>query len=500
MLQTIASVLITATHIVTPMGEIAMLTPERAAEVRAQCSLGENSTVIDARSMGTAAEIATQAKQGGGEAVIVYGANLAGEDISILLETLEGGCIHSSILAESKAHRATFTQGSLVYSSIEHADWSEADLTGTRFVGVNAENADFSEAVLDGGAWIGAFGNSQLLDADFTAASMRGFAYHCAGTQELNCRVTGRGTYDSVDFTDADISESGFIGWRTFKGATFERTRINPSAVRLLKDVEIGASVVVANGSEQSGATAVTLSNSEFHKLMDETERYRRQIPEFDCDRQETFADQQTCSQWGHPLRRLDGELTKVFQLARRRGVPGIVGEQRLWREKRAACERPKCLYELYDERITELLASLGTEIDLGKDETLRFDLDIVPVPDRMRRSELYKRLLPAIRETSYQTVILTGLGDGAIRLEGLMTLDTGQSCQWNAATEYDPESGWYSARNNAGELVQVFRVWEGKLKPRFDGSRHGTPEEAAEFFDCEHPAFFGTLKLLSET
>ncbi|MEM9502141.1 MAG: pentapeptide repeat-containing protein [Pseudomonadota bacterium] len=498
MLEFFGAVTLVATHL-TAFPEPAVLDADGIEEVRTACGVGENATFLDARSIETAQAVADRIDQTSISPTIVYAADLHGQDISVLLERLEGGCIHSSILAHSDASGAKWQRGSMVLSVIEEANWSKADLTGTRFAGVNAKEIDFTGATMDGGKWIGAFGRSWLFKSDFTDASMRGFTFKCGRPEEFDCRGNGQGKFDRVDFTDADLSEYGFLGYRSFDDAIFERTRINPFAMRFLKGMNVGDTVILAARTDQPEETIAVLSGRDFRKLNDKAVRFYKDEPSFNCDRPKSFADEQTCSQWGQPLRRMDRELETIYQSAIQRRISGVRGQHRLWRRKRSTCEQPKCVYQVYHARRDELLAQLGTSLNLEPGETMRFEQDVIPLTESMRRSKLYRTILPALREASRQTVTLRGLEGGKVQLDGKGLGYSGTPCTWNAVTEYDKASGWYVARNAEGQKVQSFRVWANVLEPQYDGSERDTPPEAEEFFECVPPAYFGRLRMLAK-
>ncbi len=473
--------------------QVVALTDDEVTEIRQVCELPETAQLVDARDMASADELATYLEAFGHPTAIIHGAAFAGDDVEVLLGKLEGGCIHRSDLSKTQAKGAKFTNSALINSSIEGADWSEARLNGTRFVGVNAKEAELLNAHLRGGSWVGGYANSNLLDADFTGSDMRNFTFECGITFDESCGANGRATFERVDFTDADLVDYRFLAYKKWEGAKFARTRMYPGSIVWLDDIEIGDSVIFASSARRHNEPSEVITAREFKKLYAEAKALRTDAPTFDCDKAEGYVEETICWSLANILRAYDRDLAEVYKAARKQEGRKVRRAQRQWLARRNACTEFKCISKAYQDRISQLLAVLGAEVVLAPDQERRFHINVLPVREKTRRSELFRRILPVLRtaSASRQEVTLTGLEDGNIRVEGSAIGANAHICTWEAETRYDAATGWYVADVEGDEPIPMFRVWRGKLEPRYSGIASETPDEAAEFISCGARAYF---------
>lgn len=483
-----------------PQIEPEPLSADEIQNVRAACELPDTAKFIDARDMASADELATYLEAFDHPISIVHGAKFAGDDVAVLLGKLAGGCIHDSDLSNTSASRAEFENSAIVRSSIEGANWQGAQLDGTRFVGVNAKNAQLNGATMRGGIWSGRYWKSNLLDADFSGAMMDGFRFECGITMDESCGATGRANFSGADLRNADLADQSFIAYWDLDGASIEAARVNPRSLRWLEEASIEAEVTLAASSARFAGPSDRLNGDEFAALRDETILLKTDKPTFDCAQAQGFVEENICWEFAHHLRRFDRQLAEIYSEALRKRVRGVRRDQRRWLKQRNACETTRCIATAYQDRISDILAEIGSPIVLAPDATLHFTTDVLPVTSATRGGELYKRLLPVLRASSRQDVTLTGLEDGGIRIQGEAVGANAHLCSWNAQTHYDAETGWYVARGENGDPVQMFRVWKGKLEPRYSGNIGDTPDAAADFISCGARASFGDLRNLEAT
>ncbi|MEP1605723.1 MAG: hypothetical protein ABJJ48_05375, partial [Marinomonas sp.] len=311
--------------------------------------------------------------------------------------------------------------------------------------------------------------------------------------------------FDRADLSAADLAEFPTWGYDSFAGAVFEGTRIHPRAVKNLKAMELGNSLVLASAGKRWDGTraedkGVQISAEEFAALRADNLTAAPAAPSFDCAKASNFAETEICGQYGHELRSLDRDMAHAYALNR---IDRRVSwrSQRDWLKTRNACKDRSCIVEAYKSRISVLLASLDTRLNLAPDQSAAFHEDVLPLSKAMRKTELYKRILPVLEGASIQDVTLTGLEDGSIRIKGTAVGGNAHLCSVEADAFYDAKTGWYSARslvNDKPVTVALFRVWEDRLQFKYSGNMGDTPSEASNFIGCGARAAFGELRALN--
>jgi hypothetical protein len=139
------------------------------------------------------------------------------------------------------------------------------------------------------------------------------------------------------------------------------------------------------------------------------------------------------------------------------------------------------------------LRGQLGPGIALAPGESVTYEDDTLPLPDAMRKGELYERILPMLSEASGQEITLTGNPDGSIAAEGSAVRANAHTCELGApVTRFDPKTGWWSARTDDGrKLVPLFRIEGRRIVMRYSGNMGNTPDEAGDFMSCGMRAYF---------
>ncbi|MEL7317566.1 MAG: pentapeptide repeat-containing protein [Pseudomonadota bacterium] len=467
----------------------------QAEQIRDECMLGADVQILDVSKEASRDDVLERVRQAEHKRLILHGAALKDGDITDVLKHLEGGCIHDSDLSGTKATNAAFSNSTIVRSTLEGADWSGATLNGTVFKGVDAKKANLKGAQLRRGRWIGAFRKSQLFEVDLSDADLTGFVFECGASYEKNCRGTGRGKFDRANFTDADLSEYSFLAYRSLEGARFDNTRIYPYSITWLDGIRVEGPLILASSAAWRGEPGVEISPREFRRLYKERQAVKNDAPSFDCKKAQGFAEENICWEFGAPLRKSDREVAAMLKLAKKRGLKDIEVEHKQWLSQRNACDGTPCLYESYRVRIAQLMAQLNSRLELEPGGKRVFHLDVLPVRDRTRKSRLYQKILPTLRQASNQVVTLTGLPSGGVQINGSALSQDADVCTVDAMTQYDAATGWYVTETRQGERIQIFRVWGGKLHLRYSGNNRSTPMIARDFVHCPGEGLFGRLR-----
>ena len=502
------------------------LPSDKVDAIRAVCALPADAKFIDGRHIASADALATMLEgleldTPSGPRTIITGAKFVGEDITVMLEKLAGGCIHESDLSGTRAEAASFAGSSMINSSIEGADWSSAILNETRLIGVNAKDANLAGASLRSALWKGQNFNSNLAKTNFAGALMLGFRFECGITMDESCGGSSGAKFDRADLSAADLAEFPTWGYDSFDKSNFDNTRIHPRALVSMPRMEIGGPIVLASAGrrwdeDQSKDTGVTISPAQFAQLRDDALFMSNGKPSFDCAKASIAAEEIICGEYASELRSLDRDMAKAYAQYRehRRGTARaleIAGEtgretsaispQANWLRLRNRCDDHACIKQSYEDRISVLISDIGTELNLAPDQSVGFHEDVLPLSADMRKTELYKRILPVLEGASMQDVTLTGLEDGSIRIEGTAVGGNAHLCSVEADAFYDAKTGWYSVRslvNDKPMIVPLFRVWEDRLQFKYSGNMGDTPREAGSFISCGARAGFDELRALS--
>ncbi len=474
------------------------LEADQIANIREECALPADAKFVDARGMASADELATYLEAFDHPKAVVYGAKFADEDITVMLEKLQGGCLYEADLSGTKTPGGEFTYSSLILSSIEGADWSGMELDRIRFIGVNAKGANLAGANLRGGLWRGAYWKSNLEKADFSNTLMLGFAFECGITLDEACGGSSGANFSRADMSAADLAEFPVWGYDDFDKAFFESTRIHPRALANMSGIEWGTSIVLASSRRPADEEDLggRITAQEAQSLRSDALEIGRDAPSFDCEDAGAEVEWIICGDYQSRLRKLDRDLDKAYAQYRE-GRRVSDRTQRNWLKRRNACEDAACVEQAYEDRIGELLASMGTELILAPDAKITFHQDVLRLSDAMRKTDLYARIRPVLERAAMQQVTLTGLEDGGIRIEGDAVGTNAHTCGWQADTSYDAKTGWYVARAEGRKDVRMFRVWGGMLTPAYSGNLGNTPDEAADFISCGARASFGEMQNL---
>jgi uncharacterized protein/uncharacterized protein YjbI with pentapeptide repeats len=476
------------------------LSKDHVAAITDVCGQDEQSKFVDARKITSADELANKIESLYLPIAVVYGAKLARQDVTRLLEKMEYGCFYEADLSGTRAAGGELKHATIIKSSIEEADWSGVELDEIRFIGVNAKNANLSGANLRGGLWRGAFWKSSLEKTDFTGALLLGFRFECGITLDEDCGGGRGANFKDADLSAADLADYPIWGEDSFDQAFFEGTRLHPRALLYLDRFQIGNGVELSAwrraGDKHDVATRV--SEEEFLSLRADALATRIDAPSFDCSKARGYVEKEICGEYSIELRALDREMADAWERYNA-GRRVSNRSQRNWLRKRNQCAEYSCIRRSYVERIAALQAHNGAAIILAPDAMITFHQDVLPLSDKMRASALYSRIVPVLEQAAMGQVRLTGLEDGSIRIEGEAVGANAHLCGWEADTFYDAKTGWYSARSENGKPVPLFRVHKGVLTPRYSGNIGDTPPEAGQFISCGARASFGKMRALSD-
>lgn len=480
----------------TPLPAITPDEQERAVAACSDNSTPRDAALLDARALRTAAGLGAAIEEAGAQAVIIFGGDFTGEDMRELSPFLESACFVDTTLRNTD-WRATAIAG-LQFDGVDltgvqagRAYWPNAKFHASQF-----EGGDFSSARLPEMRFTSARRGADFGGVSFERADLRGAVFECGITVDSWCLGGSDMDLTGSDLAGAMLNTLGLWNPDGLAGARIENTVVSPRNLESLVEADIAGPVILRSELALDRATdaspSVQISPDEARALISATKRAQRDVASFDCAKAATKVESLICGEYNSDLRTLDRELAESWRKARAAGA-GDLAEQRRWLASRASCEDWLCLRDMYRLRIAEISASFEPLLALAPDQSVTYHSDVVPLPRAMRRGELYERILPALRDASWQHVTLTGREDGSVSAEGDALGANAHLCALKVAeARLSPATGWYSATNAAGQTVELFRVSGRDLQLRYSGNLGNTPEAASDFISCGARASFG--------
>lgn len=486
-----------------PVTDLCALPGEDAAAVRAGWA------IIDAREMYNPSDLADALRAiPAGKRPVVRGGSFSNADMRKVAPLLANACLAETELAGTNWEGTEVPNLRLVHIAFTGAKAARVRWSGLSTQGVDLQGSDFTGADLSGMRFVSGWQGADFGDVSFRAANLTDASFACGITIDVWC-INGGPGFAGADLTRADLSSIGVWGDEV-AGARIDGTIIPPSSLGALAAARIEGPVRLGNDvtspydylEEEPSPPAptpipviVTLTPDEARILIAAT-RSLAEVDDrasFDCAKAATLTERIICVSDETNLRSLDRELAAMWAQVVAAGK-GDLAQQRRWLASRAKCGQDRdCLSLLYQKRIDQLRASLGPRIALAPGESVTYHDDNLPLPDAMRTGELYARILPVLREASYQRVTLTGNADGSIAAEGDGIGANAHTCSLGVeAARFDPKTGWWSARAEGGKWVPLFRVEGRRIFFYYSGNIGNTPDEAMEFISCGARAGFG--------
>ncbi|WP_073975755.1 hypothetical protein [Erythrobacter donghaensis] len=490
-----------------PLTDLCALPGEDAAAARADWA------IIDAREITSPKVFADALKNApAGKRRVVHGGHFKGADMRPLAPLLAGACLVETELEGTTWEGSDIPNLRLVHIAFIGAKAARVRWPGLSTHGVDPEGSDFTAADLAGMRFVSAWQGAAFRDVSFRGANLTEASFACGITIDVWC-INPFQDFSGADLTRADLSSIGVLEDEV-KGARIDGTIIPPhslgalAAARIEGPVRLGNDVAspydylveepsppVPTPAPTAYPTIVTLTPEEARSLIAAT-RALAEVDDrasFDCAKAATLTERIICVSDETDLRSLDRELAAMWAQVVAVGK-GDLAQQRRWLASRAKCGQDRdCISLLYQARIERLRALLGPRIALKPGESVTYHDDTLPLPDAMRTGELYARILPVLREASYQRVTLTGNPDGSIAAEGDAIGANAHMCDLSVtAARFDPKTGWWSARAEGGKRVPLFRVEGRRIFFYYSGNIGNTPDEAMEFISCGARAGFG--------
>lgn len=464
--------------------------------------LASPDAVIDARSFTSVAELTAAIGTRGEGRVAVVGGDFSDGDMRPLANPRQVACYIESDLSRTDWRGGEATGTRFIAAKLTGAQMAQAGLDATVFEGVDLSGADLTEASLAGALWQGANWTSNLEGTVFRNAVMEGFRFRCGITMDESCGGSGGADFGGADLTRADLATFPVWGYDSFAGARVAETRIGPRAVRHLGEATIDGDVILASGwADEDGwpDNAVELTREEFLRLRDAALAVEDDRPSFDCAKAGSAVERMICGDYESELRALDRELAEAFVLLRESGKVTLES-QRAWLRSRNACTDSDCIEQAYEARLEQLYGALGARFVLAPDASVTFEEEVLPLPEDFRAMELYRRIVPALRAASFQSVTLTGREDGTLAGEGEALGGNAHTCTFGVeGAVYDRGTGWYVGVTEDGERVPLFRIRNGRMTLRYSGNMGDTPDAAQNFISCGARAAFTDLRNLEE-
>lgn len=488
-----------APHENPPVTDLCALPGEDASAVRATWA------IIDAREMYNPLDLADALRAvPAGKRAVVRGGSFKGTDMRKAAPLLAGACLAETELEGSNWEGTEIPNLRLVHIDLVGAKAARARWPGLSTKGVDLQGSDFTGADLSGMRFVSARQGADFDRVSFRAANLSDASFACGITIDVWC-INGGPDFAGADLTRADLSS--IVPWEDdVQGARIDGTIIPPqslgalAAARIEGPVRLGSDVAspydyLVDEPPSAAPTIVTLTPDEARSLIAAT-RALAEVDDrasFDCAKAATLTERIICVSDETDLRSLDRELAAMWAQVVAAGKGDLAGQRR-WLASRAKCGQDRdCLSLLYQERIDRLRVSLGPRIALAPGESVTYHDDILPLPDAMRTGELYARIVPVLREASYQRVTLSGNADGSIAAEGDGIGANAHTCGLGVeAARFDPKTGWWGARAEGGKRVPLFRVEGRRIFFYYSGNIGNTPDEAMEFISCGARAGFG--------
>ena len=483
-----------------PVTDLCALPGEDAAAIRATWA------IIDAREMYNPLDLADALRAvPAGNRAVVRGGSFKGADMRKAAPLLANACLAEAELEGSNWEGTEIPGLRLVHIDLVGVKAARARWPGLSTHGVNLQGSDFTGADLAGMRFVSARLGADFDGVSFRAANLTGASFACSIAYPSWCINAGP-DLTGADLTGTDLSSLG-VGTEGIAGARIDGTIVDPyalaalAAARIEGPVRLGSNVTSPyeddpdDGFPPYEPTVVTITADEARALIAATSSMAEaeDRPSFDCAKATAAIEKTLCGEYEGELRSLDRELAEVWGVARAVGK-GDLAAQRRWLASRGQCGDDRtCLAELYETRIAVLRGVLGPGIALAPGESVTYEDDTLPLPDAMRKGELYERILPVLAEASGQEITLTCNPDGSIAAEGSAVRANAHTCDLGApVTRFDPKTGWWSARTDDGrKLVPLFRIEGRRIVMRYSGNMGNTPDEAGEFVSCGMRAYF---------
>jgi uncharacterized protein len=482
-----------------PVTNLCALPGEDAATARAAWA------IIDAREMTNPSDLADALRAvPAGKRAVVRGGSFKGADMRKVAPLLAGACLVETEFEGTNWEGTEIPNLRLAHIELIGAKAARARWPGLSTYGVDLAGSDFTGADLAGMRFVSAWHGTDFGDVSFRAANLTGASFACGLTVDVWC-INGGLDFAGTDLTRADLSGIG-LGSEGATGARIDDTIVAPDSLAALATARIEGAVRLGSnvtspyaddpddGFPPYAPTIVTITADEARTLIAATRPLTQaeDRPSFDCAKAAAAIEKILCGEYESELRSLDRALAEAWAAARKAGK-GDLAAQRRWLASRGKCDGDRtCLADLYEARIAVLRAATGPGIALAPGESVTYHYDTLPLPDAMRRGELYERMLPVLVEASTQQITLTGNPDGSIAAAGSAVGANAHLCELGvAAARFDPASGWWSARSNAGVIVPLFRVEGRRIVLRYSGNMGNTPDEAGEFMTCGMRAYF---------
>lgn len=479
--------------------DLCALPGEDAAAARAHWA------IIDAREITSPKVFADALKNApAGKRRVVHGGYFKGADMRPLAPLLAGACLVETELEGTNWEGSAIANLRLVHIAFTGAKAARVRWPGLSTHGVNPQGSDFTGADLSGMRFVSARQGADFEGVSFRAANLKDASFACVDVYPSWC-INAPPDFTGADLTGTDLSSLG-VWEEGIAGARIDGTIVAPDSLGALAMARIEGPVLLANtytspyeddpddGFPPPVTTVVTLTADEARTLIAATRSVTEaeDRPSFDCAKAAAPIEKTICGEYETELRSLDRALAEVWGKVRA-GGKGDLAAQRRWLASRGQCDGDRtCLADLYEARIAVLRGQLGTGIALRPGESVTYEDDTLPLPDAMRKGELYERILPVLSEASGQGITLTGNPDGSIAAEGSAVRANAHTCELGApVTRFDPKTGWWSARTDAGVTVPLFRVEGRRIILRYSGNFGNTPEEAGEFVTCGMRAYF---------
>lgn len=459
--------------------------------------------IIDAREITSPKVFADALKNApAGKRRVVQGGHFKGADMRPLAPLLAGACLVETELEGTNWEGTAIPNLRLVRIAFTGAKAARARWPGLSTYGVDLAGSDFTGTDLAGMRFVSGWQGADFGNVSFRAANLTDASFACGITVDEWC-INGAPDFAGADLTRADISGLWLWDAKGIAGAALDGTIIAPASFAYLSEARIAGPLRMSQNFtsvylDDTGAPyqppVADISADEARTLIAATRALSEadDRPSFDCAKASAPIEKTLCGEYESELRALDRDLAAAWAAAREAGK-GDLAAQRRWLASRDKCGDDRtCLSDLYEARIAVLRGQLGPGIALRPGEKVTYELDALPLPDAMRRGELYERILPVLREASGQEITLTGNADGSIAAEGFAIGANAHMCDLAAeAARFDPATGWWSVRAEGGKQVPLFRFDGRRIVMRYSGNMGDTPEEAMDFISCGARADF---------
>lgn len=480
-----------------PVTDLCALPGEDAATARAGWA------IIDAREMYNPADLAEALKAApAGKRRVVQGGSFANADMRKVAPLLAEACMVETELEGTNWEGTAIPKLRLVRIAFTGAKAARARWPGLSTYGVDLAGSDFTGADLARMRFVSGWQGADFGNVSFRAANLTDASFACGITVDEWC-INGAPDFAGADLTRADISGLWLWDAKGIAGAALDGTIIAPASFAYLGEARIAGPLRMSQNFtsvylDDTGAPyqppVADITADEARTLIAATRALpeAEDRPSFDCAKASAPIEKTLCGEYESELRTLDRELAEAWAAARAAGK-GDLGAQRRWLASRDKCGDDRtCLADLYEARIAGLRGALGPGIALRPGEKVTYELDSLPLPDAMRRGELYERILPVLREASGQEITLTGNPDGSIAAEGFAIGSNAHMCDLAVeAARFDAVTGWWSVRAEGGKQVPLFRFDGRRIVMRYSGNMGDTPEEALDFISCGARASF---------